>query len=395
MKTTHFKTGLTLLRGVAIRELHRLVSRPLYLLCMVAAPLFSALFLLTLMRDGLPEQLPAAVVDLDHTPASRNFIRQLNALSLVDIAAQPDNFSQARAAMQRGEIYGILVIPEDFEAKATAGRRPEITFYTHNAYYIPAALLYKSFRTMSVLASGAIVQQTLLAHGATSREITPRLQPVVIDMHPLNNPWLNYSLYLNNTFIPGILQLLILLVTVFSIGTELKQATSREWLAASHDSLVLALAGKLLPQTLLFFVVGLLCQALLYGYSHFPLQNGLWPMLSAMLLLVVATQSCAVIMMSIAPSLRIGLSMAGLFGIMSISLTGFSFPVPAMYPPFRLLTHIFPLRHYFLIYADQALNGLPLYYSRWHYLALQFYVLAALPLLPRLKRALRRQLYIP
>ncbi|MCH5328265.1 MAG: ABC transporter permease [Coprobacter sp.] len=395
METNDSKSGLALLRQVMLRELHRLVSRPLYLLCMVAAPLFSALFLLTLMKNGLPERLPAAVVDLDRSPASRNFIRQLNSLSLVEVVSQPDDFAEARAAMQRGEIYGFLVIPESFEAKATAGRRPEISFYTHNAYYIPGALLYKGFKTMSVLASGAIVQQTLLAHGAYAHEITPRLQPVVADVHALNNPWLNYSVYLNNTFIPGMLQLLILLVTVFSIGTELKQATSREWLAASHHSVVLALAGKLLPQTVIFFAVGVLCQSLLYGYWHFPLQNGLWPMLAAMLLLVVASQSYAVLMISIAPSLRIGLSMAGLFGIMSISLTGFSVPVPAMYAPFRLFSHIFPLRHYFLIYADQALNGIPLYYSRWHYLALLLFALVSLPLLPRLKNALRREVYIP
>ena len=118
-------------------------------------------------------------------------------------------------------------------------------------------------------------------------------------------------------------------------------------------------------------------------------------MLSAMLLLVIASQSYAVIMMSIAPSLRIGLSMAGLFGIISISITGFSFPVPAMYSPFRLLTNIFPLRHYFLIYVDQALNGIPLYYSRVHYVALILFAVASTPLLPRLKKALMRQVYVP
>ena len=96
----------------------------------------------------------------------------------------------------------------------------------------------------------------------------------------------------------------------------------------------------------------------------------------------------------IAPSLRIALSIGGLFGVVSFSLTGFSFPAEAMYPAFHLLTDILPLRHYFIIYADQALNGVPFYYSRMHYMALFIYILLALPFLPLLKRALRKQVYI-
>ena len=291
------------------------------------------------MNEGLPEEIPTAVVDLDHSAASRNFIRQLDAMSLTQVTEQPNSFTEARKSLQKGEIYGFLVIPESFEAKAMAGRRPEISFYTNNAYYIPASLLYKNFKTMSVLASGAIVQQTLLAHGEYGYEIMPQLQPVPTAVHELGNPWISYSVYLNNTFIPGMLQIMILLTTVFSIGTEIKHGTSREWLARSHNSVVLAITGKLLPQTVLFFIMGALLQSMLYGYWHFPLHNGIWPMLAAMFLLVLASQSFGVIMMSIAPSLRIGLSIAALFGIISISITGFSFPVPAMYPPFQLLSN--------------------------------------------------------
>ena len=100
-------------------------------------------------------------------------------------------------------------------------------------------------------------------------------------------------------------------------------------------------------------------------------------------------------MMGLAPSLRTGLSIAGLFGIIPSSITVSSFPAPAMYTPFQILSNIFPLRHYFLIYADQALNGIPLYYSRVQYLALLLFAIVSVPLLPRLKRALIKQVYVP
>ena len=85
----------------------------------------------------------------------------------------------------------------------------------------------------------------------------------------------------------------------------------------------------------------------------------------------------------------------GLVGVLSLSIAGFSFPVPAMYLPFQAISYVLPVRHYFLIYVDQALNGIPLYYSRVHYVALILFAVASTPLLPRLKKALMRQVYVP
>ena len=45
------------LLNVIKRELRRLVSRPLYLFCMVIAPLFCYIFFTTLMDSGLPTDM--------------------------------------------------------------------------------------------------------------------------------------------------------------------------------------------------------------------------------------------------------------------------------------------------------------------------------------------------
>ena len=43
-----------------------------------------------------------------------------------------------------------------------------------------------------------------------------------------------------------------------------------------------------------------------------------------------------------------------------VSISGFSFPVMAMHPALQVLSNLFPLRHYFLIYVSQTLNGYPM-----------------------------------
>ena len=90
------------------RESRRLVSRPLYLFCMVIAPLFCYVFFTTLMDSGLPVNMPVGVVDQDMTSTSRQLMRNLDAFEQTAIVAHYPTINEARAAMQKGEIYGFL-----------------------------------------------------------------------------------------------------------------------------------------------------------------------------------------------------------------------------------------------------------------------------------------------
>ena len=377
------------------RECRRLVSRPLYLFCMVIAPLFCYLFFTTLMGSGLPTNLPVGAVDMDQSAISRNLIRNLDAFGQTAVVARYGNVNDARIAMQEGKIYGFFYIPKGLSADAQSQRQPKISFYTNNSYLIAGSLLFKDMKMMSELASGAVSRSALYAKGATEDQAMAFLQPIVIDTHPLNNPWLNYSVYLCNTLVPGVLMLLIFMVTVYSIGTEIKDRTAREWLRVSNNSIYIALAGKLLPQTVVFFIMGIFYNVYLYGFLHFPCNNGILPMLFATLCLVLASQCCGIVMIGTLPTLRLGLSFASLWGVISFSISGFSFPVMAMHPVLQALSNLFPLRHYFLIYVDQALNGYSMIYSWPNYMALLIFMVLPFLVVHRLKEALIYYKYVP
>lgn len=86
--------------------------------------------------------------------------------------------------------------------------------------------------------------------------------------------------------------------------------------------------------------------------------------------LVLASQGMGILMIGTLPTLRLGLSFASLWGVLSFSMCGLSFPAMGMHPVLQALANLFPLRHYFLIYVDQALNGYPMIYSWVNYVAL-------------------------
>ncbi len=383
------------LRKVMQRECRRLVSRPLYLFCMVIAPLFCCLFFTTLMSSGLPKNLPAGVVDMDQSSTSRNIARNLDAFSQTGVIARYSNVSDARIAVQEGKIYGFFFIPKGLSAEAESQRQPKLSFYTNYSYLIAGSLLFRDMKMMGELTAGSATRSVLYARGATEDQAMSFLQPIVIDTHPLNNPWLNYSVYLSNTLIPGVLMLLIFMVTVFAIGVEIKEGTAKDWLHRSNHSIYIALAGKLLPHTVVFFIMGIFYNVYLYGFLHFPCNSGILPMIFATLCMILAAQCCGVLMIGTFPTLRLGLSFASLWGVISISISGFSFPVMAMHPVLQSLSNLFPLRHYFLIYVDQALNGYSMVYSWSNYMALLLFMLLPFFVVRRLKGALIYNKYIP
>lgn len=380
---------------VSMREIHRLVSKPIYFFCMLIVPVVCVVFFLSLMWEGLPTDMPIAVVDMDGTATSRKLVRQLDAFEQTEVVYKTASFDDARMEMQKGNVYGIFCIPKGFTVDATTGRQPTLSFYTNATYLIAASLLFRDMKTVSVLAGASVGLQTGLARGYTTDQIMAQLQPTVIDTHAIGNPWINYSVYLNNTILPGMLQLMIFLVTVFSIGTEIKYATAREWLQKGGGSFTLSLIGKLLPQTVIFMITALLCCSALYGFNAFPLNSGWLPMIVALFLLVIASQAVGVFMIGTLPTLRLGLSFASLFGMIAFSIVGFSFPVLGMHPTLQALSNLFPLRHYFLIYVDQALNGRDLFYTWTEYLWLLGFLVLPFLIGRHLKNALLYFKYIP
>ena len=81
--------------------------------------------------------------------------------------------------------------------------------------------------------------------------------------------------------------------------------------------------------------------------------------------------------------------------MISFSIVGFSYPLLAMDPTLQALGQLFPLRHYFLIYVDQALNGRSLFYTWSEYVWLLGFLILPFLIGKNLKRALLYLKYIP
>ncbi len=378
--------------AVIRRELRIIRKRPIYLLGSVGVLAFCSLFYLTLMKEGLPHDIAIGLVDYDNSSTSRNFSRQLDATQLGRVISY-DSFSAAREDMTSGRLSSVCVIPEGMNSDIQAGRQPKISFYVNGLYFIDGALAWKNLTTMVNLSNGAVQREVLRAKGYNEEAILGMIRPIDIDTHQIGNEYTNYSYYLSGILLPGTLELIVILVLIYSLGAELKFGTSRHLLSASGDSIVTALAGKLTVWTLIFSSLGLAIILLLYHWLDFPLAGSIRNMFLAMVLMILASEAVGIFILEMLPVPRLALSIGALYSVLGFSLSGFTLPIEAMPPYIQGWSYAFPIRHYYLFYVQEAFFGSGL--AGWWKEAISLLFFLFLPMvgLGRLKKAYIHQNY--
>lgn len=386
---------------VFLREWNRMTSRRLYLGVCLILPLFCLFFMATIFGSGQMENIPIGIVDQDNTATSRNISRRISAVPTFHVTEHFTDEASARQALQRKEIYGYLSIPPRFEQKAVSGTDATLTYYYHYALLSVGSELMAAFETTlaPVALSPVIVRAEAL--GVGQEQMQTFLLPVEADTHPLYNPDMNYSIYLSQPFFFILFQILILLVTVYAIGSEFKFGTVHQWLRAAipagkdpgnlqNARILTAVAGKLLPYTLLFSVIGILANYILFGPLHIPFQGSLWLMNAVTVLFIIATQALAVLIFSVFPKIAYTISAVSMIGSLGATLSGVTFPVTAMYAPVYAASYLFPVRHFTeatqaMIYFDAGFAYL------WQPIAVLFvFLLSGTLILPVLKKQMQK-----
>lgn len=360
------------------REWRYVVEHPRYILLLTLGLVFSYIFFITLMAQGQPQKLPIAIVDHDGSYLSRRLCHEINATQGVDVVAVYDNHTQARQAMQRQEIYAFFEIPKGIYSDLLAFKAPSLALYANNTYLLAGTLSYKSLATIGKLAAAAVQREILRKKGYSEKQVMGIIQPVELDAHLISNPTANYQPYVLTTVLPGILGVMVLLFSIYRVSEERKNGTMQAWVDAADGNMFVALAGKLFPYTLWFSMLGILGNIILFYYCHYTMLGSFLQLSLLVVLFVVVQQALAVFLVGLVPEQHMSICVGAIYGMLSFTMSGFSYPVTAMIPFMQGFSYIFPLRHYYLSYVDIALYGSGLGQYWINVVVLLFFVLLGL-----------------
>ena len=375
---------MSALLNVFRRELRRMTSRRIYFASCIVLPLFSLVFMATIFGHGQMENLPVGVVDADQTSLSRSIIRMVDATPELQVTKQYANETEARKAIQRKEIYGYLLIPSGIKS---------LCYYYHNAMLSVGGELHSTFETILKQISVTPIVTEAVGLGESQTNITSFLVPISEEEMVSYNPNRNYAIYLSQPFFFVFLQVLLLLVTTYALGSESKFGTSDEWLQMAKGNIGIAVIGKLLPYTFIFMVMGVLANVVFFNWMKMPLPCSLWVMIGITILFILATQALALLLYAIFPVLSLIISVVSMIGSLGATLSGVTFPVNFMDTPVYWASFLFPIRHF--VEVVQSLLYLGGTFSNYwtNLVVLLLFILSPILLLPRLKRALLTHRY--
>ena len=375
---------MSALLNVFRRELRRMTSRRIYFASCIVLPLFSLVFMATIFGHGQMENLPVGVVDADQTSLSRSIVRMVDATPELQVTKQYANETEARKGMQKKEIYGYLLIPSGIKS---------LCYYYHNAMLSVGGELHSTFETILKQVSVTPIVTEAVGLGESQTNITSFLVPVSEKEMVSYNPNRNYAIYLSQPFFFVFLQVLLLLVTTYALGSESKFGTSDEWLQTAKGNIGIAVTGKLLPYTFIFITMGVFANVVFFHWMQMPLPCSLWVMNGITILFILATQALALLLYAIFPVLSLIISVVSMIGSLGATLSGVTFPVTFMDTPVYWVSFLFPIRHFVEVVQSLLYLG-GTFANYWtNLVALLLFILSPILLLPRLKRALLTHRY--
>ncbi len=377
------------LRKVVWREVGIIAQRPLLWVATIGIPIFSALFMTSVFGSGFIREIPIGVVDENFTTVSRNIIRTIDSSPALNVTHHFTTPSEALAAIRERNIYGYVVFPYSLTRNMVQGTRTTIPYYYHYAFMSIGAQVEATLRTLLTMASLEPIMVTANEAGVTENQIMTFLEPLSSDIHPLGNASLNYRTYLAEPFFFIMFQIIILITTVYALGSE--KAHCKEWLDVAKGNIITALAGKLLPYACAFVASGLTALYIMYDiYNIAPLQDygSLWGLTGAMVGLVTASISLALFLYSLIPSMALVLSAVSMIGSLGATLSGVTFPIDSMYSVFRYFALALPIRHFTIIAQNQLYTEGGYGSIWWHVAILGAFCLLPLLTTSRLRKAI-------
>lgn len=345
------------------REVEEIANNKLYLTSLIILPLIMLLLFTLMFSHGSIEQLPIAVVDNDKSTMSRQLIGMMEATRGVGDITETYSTIEANNLVRRGDVRAMVVIPENFEHNIVSNQTTSVEVSLSGANLSTAGILQRDIQQVVRSLSSGIAISKMQSMGASVDQALANVMPINVHMHTISNPYMNYGYYLAPMFIFVGIALLVTLSTIYAIGRELRYATAGEWLKSASGSLLAAIIGKLLPITIammimmglafiiLFVVMGMeaMCSWIILGISS--------------LLLIIAYQSIATLIIAVTANLRLALSLGGGYAVMAFTFSGITFPTISMYGIAQFMAKLFPLTYFSDIFITQAVRGASLNYS--------------------------------
>ncbi len=334
------------IRFMIWKELLELRRDPRLLGIVVLAPVLQLLLLGYAATTDI-NNVPVVVADADRSTASRDLIARFDASRNFSVIAIVGSVADVDPYLERGTAWMALAIPSGYGEGIARGRAQQV----------------------QVVADGTDSNSTTVALGYATNLVAGYAQELAASvggaprgvLESRVRVWFNPRLESREFMVPGVLALLLLVLTsnlaAMAIVRE-REVGTLEQLRVTPLGRWELIAGKLLPFAALAMVNVFLVLGVTIWWFEIPLRGSLSLLLALTLLYLISTLALGLFVSTISSTQQQAMmTVVFFFLIPMVYLSGFIFPIENMPAVIQPITYLIPLRYYLVILRSIFLKG--------------------------------------
>ena len=337
------------------KEFKQILREKLFIALIFIAPLVQIVILGFAITTDV-QNLNLAVVDADHSSMSARLIEALSVTESFKLVSLPDSEKEALHEMDNGKIKLAVVIPKNFERDLKNGRQPQVQAILDgvdgNSAGIAMAYIGQISRRL---------QQEWMQTAGVPAETIQNIRLVEIE----TRMWYNPSLESVNNIVPGIIAVLVMMITAFLTGMSIvreKEIGTLEQLMVTPITSLELMIGKVLPLVIVGFIlfnVGILGAGIVFGLW---MKGSLLALYLMAIVFMLSTLGLGIFASTVSQTQQQAMFIAWFFMIFALLLSGFFVPIENMPDWVQGLTYLNPVRYFMVIVREIYLKGTELHY---------------------------------
>jgi ABC-2 type transport system permease protein len=309
------------------------------------------LVLLARSTSAAIDDLGVALLDGDHSSASRRVVEALHNREELQIRHFPATLEEARCLLDQGDAILVVVIPEGFSvALERPVEQPAVQLIADGSNDLIADIALGAARQALLSFAG---EEARLLHGRSAGG-----QGVGVDLRTVvrYNPTLDVKLFTLPAQVGFIVYQVTLTVASIGVARERELGTLEQLMVMPMGRLELVI-GKAIPA----LIVGTLNFLLMLGVAVFgfgvPMRGSLWLLLGLTQLFVAAEIGYGIFISGIAHTQQQAILLVFVLAMVDMAFSGYMVPIKNLPAALRVVARVVPLRHYLTVVRGVMLKG--------------------------------------
>lgn len=338
-------------------------------------PAILIIFVSAMFSKGVPEKIPVALVDNDHSALSREIIRNIDASKSIELIETPETLTQAHHLMKSMKVYAFVEIPRGASGSAIRQDDHGVIIRYNGQFRGTGNAAFSGLQSAVTDALSTVKGRRLIGDSTKSASSSsPNIQIMSI-----SNSQNSYERFLAPIAIPVLLCIILSSAVICALGRFFQtKAVYTSWVSKPGSYLLAQAFIRVLPYVTVIFLWNLAYNVWHAAVRGWPILGSAWMLMLAIFMLCLLTACIAVMFITLTRDVLTALSLSTVYASAALTYSDGTLSILNANGWANFWSNFQPFTHYYRIQLEQVNLGSDITTSLYQCGILSLYILIPL-----------------